>query len=127
MERIYELERLVGLYQRRLDALAARLAAVEQSNAKVWSVSYPATTGGGTGIYWTKGTFSAATGSFSTITPQVQSLAVYQDVGGTLTVVAASATVRWYFKDASGTDKLIPVAPNGDGTYVAIAASCTAV
>lgn len=78
-------------------------------------------------VFWCRGTFSAATGTWPTITPQHQSLDVYQNVKGSLSKAATSAKVYWWFPDASGSNKLIAVISNGDGTYNAINASCSGI
>ncbi len=95
--------------------------------AQVWGLPVGSGSGGGSITFWCQGTFSAASGSWPTITPTTGTLDVYKDVGGTLTLETSGATVRWFYLDASGSNKLIPLIPNGDGSYDAVAASCTAV
>ncbi len=53
---------------------------------------------------------------------------IYVDVAGTLTLVASSQTVRWFYKDSAASGSLIPVEPTDNGTaWDAIGNSCTAV
>jgi hypothetical protein len=124
--RVIKLEGLLAASQVALQKTLLRLDTLEQANRASAGASFGGGGGGGQ-IFLVKGTFSAASGSFPSITPTTQTLDVYSDMGGTLTRVYPSATVHWFFLDPSGTDKLIPVALNDDGSFVAINASCTGV
>lgn len=88
----------------------------------------PTSGGGGGG---TSGAFfcfptslAAATGTWPTITPASQSLAVYQVVSGALTSVSASATVYNFYKAAATASRIASCVANGDGTYSLTAQSC---
>jgi hypothetical protein len=122
--RICRLEMLLSSINRTLAKVDQRLDNLESQIRQI-----PPGGGGGGAVaaFWVKGTFAAGAGSWPGITPTVQTLDVYRDVGGVPTLFAAGATVRWFYLDASGANKLIPVTPNGDGTYDAINASCTGV
>ncbi len=127
---------IINELQRRIEEISTRLAMVQsvgvetaQGLAKTWS---DFGSGGGSSqlAYWAKSPHTgivASTGDWPDIVPEPFGSDIYQDVGGTLTLVATDATVRWFFRDACGNDLLVPVQPNGDGTYDALAASCTAV
>ncbi len=86
--------------------------------------------GGGGTIYWARmpSAVAAATGSWPTLTPSTFTSDIYVDLAGTLTRVAFSQTVRWFYKDAGISGSLVPVEPVDSGTnWDAIANSCTAV
>src|SRR5271165_1465671 len=52
---------------------------------------------------------------------------IYVDLAGTLTLVASSQMVRWFYKDSAASGSLIPVEPTDNGTaWDAIGNSCTA-
>ncbi len=85
--------------------------------------------GGGT-LCWAHApsTIAAATGSWPTLTPSTFTSDVYQDVAGTLTLVASSQTVRWFYKDSAASGSLIPVMAVDSGSHWdAIGNSCTVV
>lgn len=89
-------------------------------------------TGGGSAnaIFWAQApsAIAAATGSWPTLTPSTFTSDIYVDLAGTLTLVAGSQTVRWFYKDTAASGSLIPVEPTDNGTaWNAIANSCTAV
>lgn len=89
-------------------------------------------TGGGSAnaILWAQApsAIAAATGSWPTLTPSTFTSDIYVDLAGTLTLVATSQTVRWFYKDSAASGSLIPVEPTDNGTaWDAIANSCTAV
>lgn len=127
---------IVDELQRRIEDIAtkqaqilSRLAQAEQSTNMVWQDQ-----GGGGGgdivkAYWctTPAAVPAATGVWPTLTPSTFTADVYADGSGTLAVVAPGSTIRWWYKDAAAAGKLVPVIPNGDGSYDAIADSCTRV
>lgn len=127
---------IVDELQRRIEDLAtkqaqmlSRLAETEQSTIKVWMDQ-----GGGGGgsqvkALWcmTPSAVSAATGVWPTLTPHTFTADVYANGSGTLTIVAPGSTVYWWYKDAIAAGKLIPVIPNADGSYDAVASSCTRV
>ncbi len=111
---------IVQAIQRQLAALAATPA-----NA----ISGGSTSSGGQ-LYWARmpSAISAASGSWPTLTPSTFTSDIYVDVAGTLTLVASSQTVRWFYKDAGISGSLVPVEPVDSGTnWDAIANSCTAV
>ena len=88
--------------------------------------------GGGNGsVYWAQApsAIAAATGSWPTLTPTSFTSDIYCEVGGTLTLQAASQTVYWFYKDIAAISSLIPVEPSagGGGAWDAIGNSCTAV
>src|SRR5271157_1681211 len=88
--------------------------------------------GSGNGaVFWASnrsGAVSAATGSWPTLPPSTFTSDIYVDLAGTLTLVASSQTVRWFYKDSAAANSLIPVEPTDNGTaWDAIANSCTAV
>jgi hypothetical protein len=89
-------------------------------------------TGGGSAnaIFWAHApaAIAAATGSWPTLTPSTFTSDIYADQAGTLTLVASSQTVRWFYKDSAAIGSLIPVEPTDNGTaWDAIGNSCTAV
>ncbi len=128
--RIIRLELLLQSAQDALRKLDGRAGSLEQQArqplAQMWQGG-----GGGTQVaYWTKsptGGIAASTGNWPTIAPETFAEDVYKDVGGTLTLEATAATIRWFYRDADPGDRLVPVQPNGDGSYDALADSCTAV
>ncbi len=86
--------------------------------------------GGGGTLCWAHApsTIAAATGSWPTLTPSTFTSDVYQDVAGTLTLVASSQTVRWFYKDSAASGSLIPVMAVDSGSHWdAIGNSCTVV
>lgn len=85
--------------------------------------------GGGNYIYWCVSPgFSAATGTWPSITPDVDTnVDIYRNVSGTMTLHAASQTVNWWYKDASTAGKLMAVMPAVGGEWDAILDSCTAI
>jgi hypothetical protein len=81
--------------------------------------------GGGAGVFFCLPTsLGGATGSWPTLTPGSQSLTVYQVVGGALSSIG-TATVKNFYPAATVASKVLEVTPNGDGTYSAVAQSCT--
>lgn len=87
------------------------------------------TAGGSPVSLWVKSDssspFAGASGAWPTITPTEATLDVYADEDGTMTLVDDAATIRWYFKDACGANKLVFVVPNADGSYDAVVEACT--
>lgn len=125
--RFYHLEQMLELLASRLTRAESRLVTAEQQLPKVWGGSGG---GGGTPTYSYRiksPGFSAATGSFPTLTPSSATVDVYQSVGGALVLYAASQTIYWYYKDASTSGRLMSVLPNADGSWDAILDSCTGV
>ena len=127
---------IVNELQRRIEELATRVAQLnsrltedEQSTAKLWQGDGGGGSGGTTASYWcrTPGAVAAATGTWPTLTPTTFTADVYSNLGGTLTSVATGATIFWWYKDAAVINKLVPLMANNNGTYDAIADSCTAV
>ena len=128
--RLIRLELLLKHDEQRLSSLESRAATLEQQGrqplAQMWQ-------GGGGGIqvaFWTvspSGGVAVSTGNWPTITPQTWTSDVYKDVGGTLTLEATGATIRWFYRDTDPGNRLVAVQPNGDGTYDALADSCTKV
>ncbi len=89
-------------------------------------------TGGGSAnaIFWAHApsAIAASSGSWPTLIPSTFTSDIYVDLAGTLTLVASSQTVRWFYKDSAANGSLIPVEPTDNGTaWDAIANSCTAV
>jgi hypothetical protein len=81
-------------------------------------------------LYWTRsptGGIAAAAGSWPNLTGTAFTGAIYQGSGPTFNVISNGATVYWRYKDSDPGSRLIPCLSNGDGTYDAIADSCTAV
>ena len=129
--RIIRLEVLLKAQAETIRALAVRLDTLEQDARQPMAMMWQGGGSGGGGIaYWTKsptGGVAVSSGNWPTITPQTWTENVYKDVGGTLTLEATSATIRWFFRDTNPGDRLVPVIPNGDGTYDARGDSCTKV
>lgn len=128
--RVEELERRIDELTSRLARSENRLAQTEQSAAKLWGGTTILNSGAANVALWTISPSSgvtAATGVWPTLTPSTWTEDVYSDVGGTLTSVASGATIRWWYKDADPGNRLVPVIPNGDGSYDAVADSCTRV
>lgn len=127
--RAQETERIIEDLLRRLARLEQRVTAGNQQVAQLWQVP-PGGGGGGTQIaYWAMspiGGMAASSGTFPTITPTTANLTVYTDVGGTLTA-AGTAVCRWFYRDALAQYKLLPLQPNGDGSFDILASSCTIV
>jgi type II secretory pathway pseudopilin PulG len=86
---------------------------------------------GANSVYWTQapsGGIAAATGTWPEITPTTFAASIYIDSGGTLSLVASSQTVRWFYEDSAAANTLVPVEPAQDsGAWDAIGNSCTAV
>lgn len=129
-DRSQELERFTEELSRRLAHAEARIASAEQNVSKLWN-NAGGGGGGGTGkAYWCKspsGGIAAATSTWPTLSPASFTADVYQDVAGTLTLFSAGATVYWWFKDTDSGNRLIPCTANGDGSFDAVANSCTRV
>jgi hypothetical protein len=126
--RIYILEEsLRRLYRDMLDA-QHRLARIEQMLSQLAAGSGGPSSGGGGSLYWcrTPGSVAAASGTWPAITPSTFTADVYIDAGG-LTLQYSGATIRWFYKDTEVVNKLVPCMSNNDGTFDAIASSCTAV
>ena len=86
--------------------------------------------GGANAIFWAHApsTIAASSGSWPMLIPSTFTSDIYVDLAGTLTLVASSQTVRWFYKDSATSGSLIPVEPTDNGTaWDAIANSCTAV
>ena len=86
--------------------------------------------GGANAIFWARApsAIAASSGSWPTLIPSTFTSDIYVDLAGTLTLVASSQTVRWFYKDSAANGSLIPVEPTDNGTaWDAIANSCTAV
>lgn len=128
-EIINELQRRIEEMSTRLAMLQSQLTESNQSLMKVWQDQGGGGGGGATVAYWCKSDssspFAGASGAWPTITPTTDTLDVYVDASGTLVLISAGATVRWFFKDACAADKLVGVVPNGDGSYDAIVEACT--
>jgi hypothetical protein len=81
--------------------------------------------GGGVGAYFCLPTsLGGASGTWPTLTPGSQSLTIYQVVSGALSSVG-TATVYNFYPAATVASKVLQVEPNGDGSYSAVAQSCT--
>jgi hypothetical protein len=90
----------------------------------------PTAGGGANAIFWAHApsAIAASSGSWPTLIPSTFTSDIYVDLAGTLTLVASSQTVRWFYKDSAANGSLIPVEPTDNGTaWDAIANSCTAV
>jgi hypothetical protein len=129
LNRLYALE---GRFERLRASVDELTRKVTQALQRIRELQQTPSGGGAptpTVALWCKtpGSVAAATGSFPTLTASSFTADIYKDAGGTLTLVASSATVRWWYKDTAAASKLVPVLPNGDGTYNALAESCTAV
>ena len=91
---------------------------------------YANPSGGNGAIFWAHApsAIAASSGSWPTLIPSTFTSDIYVDLAGTLTLVASSQTVRWFYKDSAASGSLIPVEPTDNGTaWDAIANSCTAV
>lgn len=127
------LEQLEARFERlRLDLqdtrrkLTQALQQIRDSQAKY----LPTGGGGANAVFWAHATsaIAASSGFWPTLTPSTFTSDIYVDLAGTLTLVATSQTVRWFYKDNAATGSLIPVEPTDNGTaWDAIANSCTAV
>jgi hypothetical protein len=119
----------ISATERNYQDVISRLNQLQQQMRTIPAGAGPGGGGGMQQVCWcrTPGSVSAATGSWPSLTPATFSADIYQDTGGTLTQVASSATVRWFYKDTAAANKLVPCFPNPDGTYDAVAESCTAV
>jgi len=128
--RLIKLELLVKDQAQTIRALNTRANAMEQQGRQPLAMMWQGAGGGGdVRAYWcrTPGAVAAATGTWPTLTATPFTADVYKDVAGTMTLEATGATVRWWYKDTAVVNKLVPCLPNGDGTYDALADSCTAV
>jgi hypothetical protein len=128
--RIIRLELLLKASQDYARKLEGRVSSLEQQARQPLAQMWQGGGGGEQIAFWTKsptGGIVASTGDWPAIAPETFVEDVYKDVGGTLTLEATGATIRWFFRDPDPGDRLIPVIPNGDGTYDARASSCTAV
>jgi hypothetical protein len=67
---------------------------------------------------------AGATGTWPALTPGSQSLAVYRVNAGAL-VSVGTATVYNFYPAATVASKVLEVSANGDGTFSAVAQSCT--
>jgi hypothetical protein len=68
---------------------------------------------------------SGATGTWPAITPVSFTADVYQVSGANLTLYLASATIYNWYAAGLDDDKTVTVLPDGSGSFVAIAQSCT--
>jgi len=126
--RIREIERRLEQLQHENARLQGLLNETQQSLNRAWMNSPAGGGGGGAGAFWAESPgFAAATGTWPALTPDFDAADVYQDVSGSLVLVATGATIYWWYKDASTAGKLLMVLPNGDGTYDAILDSCSAI
>lgn len=127
--RILEIERRLELLRRQMDAMDQKLTALGQLLNSAFR--QPWGSGGGSGTsYWIKSPgFSAATGSFPSLTPDTATgVSVYSNVSGTMTLYQASQDIYWWFKDAGTADRLVMVLPTADGlAWDAVVESCTGV
>lgn len=124
--RLVRLEIILNAVLAALDKVSARQDDQEQKQRNM-----PDAGGSGNssaGVFWCRSPgISAATGTWPSITPATGTADVYQDVGGTLTLVATSATIRWWYKDASVVNKLMEVVAAGDGGWDGVLDSCSVV
>jgi hypothetical protein len=120
LERIYELERLIGIMLRREDAMAARLAAVEQASSKVWGLSGGGGTSGGAGVYHIPAASAGVIAAGGSGTADV-----WQTIGGTNSLMVSGATIYNVMGAATVASKVIMVASCGDGTFKVVSQSCT--
>ena len=128
--RILEIERRLEQLRHELGRMQALLTETQQSLNRAWMNSPAGGSGGGGQALWTispGGGIAAATGTWPTLTPTTFTAAIYSDVGGTLTEVTPSATVRWFYKDTDPGNRLLAVFDNGDGSYDIVVDSCTRV
>lgn len=127
--RIRRLEETIAEQRQTIRGLADRLARAETNIQAVRTT--PGGGGGSSGTaFWCKspgGGVAAATGTWPSLTAATFTADVYFDSAGTQTLYASGATIRWWYKDADPGNRLMPLTPNGDGTYDGIADSCTRV
>jgi len=86
--------------------------------------------GGANAIFWCQApsAIGPATGTWPSIAPATFTADVYVDQSGTLTLVASSQTIRWFYIDIAATGTLIPIEPtDGGANWDALGNSCTAV
>lgn len=126
--RVRQLESLLARALQQIEGLKSRLAAAEQLANKLSGGYLPPSGGEATRLHWcrTPGAVAAASGTWPGYTPTTFTADVYRGPGA-LTLVASGATIYWRYKDAAAAGKLVPCVPNGDGTYDAVADSCTVV
>jgi hypothetical protein len=127
--RILEIERRLEMLRRQMDAMDQKLTSLGQLLNQAYRQSWSGS-GSGTGTsYWIKSPgFSAATGSFPSLTESTGTADVYSDVSGTMTLYQSSQTIRWWYKDAGTANRLVMVLPTADNTaWDAVVESCTGV
>jgi hypothetical protein len=130
IQRFLELERRMAHLERRLGQIDSKATQAAQNAAQVWgNPGSGGPGGGGAASYWCMcptGGWAASTGTFETITPTGGSVTVFISSGGTLNTLG-TRTVRWWYRDACPQYSLVPLAACDDGSFDAIANSCTIV
>jgi hypothetical protein len=123
-QRVYTLEQRVEYVLRYLQDLLDQIRAAAQNARNAYAQAQPGGTGG-SGVYFCLPTsLAGATGTWPSLTPGSQSLAVYQVNAGAL-VSVGTATVYNFYPAATSASLVLSVTPNGDGTFSAVAQSCT--
>ena len=128
--RILEIERRLELMRRQMEAMDQKLTALAQHLNAAWRQPWGSGGGGSGTSYWCVSPgFSAATGTWPSITPDTATgVDIYSDVGGSMTLYSAGQDVYWWYKDASTAGKLMMVLPTADGlAWDAVVDSCTAI
>ena len=99
------------------------------NNARTASATYGAGGGGGGGggTYFClpSGPVSGATGTWPSLTPVSFIADVYTTAGGSMTLSAASATCWNFFPAGLIASKVVFLAADGTGNFVAVTQSCT--
>jgi hypothetical protein len=122
--RLLRVENDLTAIKRQLDDIFQQLGKIAQNQFAPGNVGLGSGGGGGNTFFCLPTALGAATGTWPSLTPASQSLTVYQVVSGALSSVG-SATVYNFYPAATVASKVLQVKANGDGTYSAVAQSCT--
>ncbi len=128
-----QLERLEYRFEQMRLALQQALQAIAKLQSDLANLQQGGggNSGGQNSIYWATNSSAVgpATGStLAGLTPATFTSNIYVDNGGTMTLVATSATVRWFYLDTAAANSIIPVEPAADQmAWDAIGNGCTAL
>ena len=121
--RILRLENALTGVNQRLDDLFQQVGKIAQNQ---WATQGMGGGGGaGGGVFFCLPTaLGGATGTWPSLTPASQSLAIYQ-AQGTSFISLGTATVYNWLPAATVASKVCVVLPDGAGNYIVISQSCT--
>jgi hypothetical protein len=106
------------------EQLKAQVKAALQTARNAYGQWTPQGSANGSVYFCLPTTLGGATGSWPSLTPASQSLTVYQVKGTSISSLGTFTVYNWY-PAAPAASKVLLVLPDGAGSFVAVAQSCT--